>query len=480
MSPNNEFSREDIIQLIQSPLFQALMDKLSLGIGLLDNSGTYLFVNEAYARHHGGTGKESYVAKHVTELFLTGNTGTMKVIRSGKPVVGPCRSFDGTKGMCSRIPIIGKNRKVVGVLTETLATNISRENLSELINTLRELAEEAEYYKHKAHSATGALYTFDAILSRSDSMKQLKKIGKKYAATEHPILIFGESGTGKELLAQAVHMASQRSERPFVTVNCAALPPSLIESELFGYVAGTFTGARSSGMKGKFESAHRGTIFLDEIGELPLDIQSKLLRVLESGEIQKIGQNIPVYSDFRLIAATNRNLPEMIRQGTFREDLYHRISALELRLPPLRQRVEDIPLLVRILMEEILGQQQAKNIELSQNCLSVLMSAPWHGNIRELKNVLTAALCTLDDNEKILKPIHLSPRFLMSIEKEGKASKSKKGKTTLSQVSSLAERETIINALKNSGGNRSRAALALGISRSCLYKKLREYKINIR
>ena len=170
----------------------------------------------------------------------------------------------------------------------------------------------------------------------------MRCLGRRFAFSQEPILVCGESGTGKELVAQALHMASQRSDRPFVTVNCAALPPELMESELFGYETGAFTGAKVGGVKGKFEMADTGTIFLDEIGELPLPMQAKLLRVLETGEIQKIAHKGQLHSDFRLIGATNRNLAEMVRQGQFREDLYHRLSVFELDIPPLRDRVSDI------------------------------------------------------------------------------------------------------------------------------------------
>ena len=365
------------------------------------------------------------------------------------------------------------------IFTETLATNISRDNLNELIGTLLDLSRKADYYKQKAHQAIGPLHTFETIVSRSATMARLKKTGKKYALTENPILIHGESGTGKELLAQALHMASPRARHAFVAVNCAALPCNLIESELFGYTDGAFTGSRREGMKGKFESADNGTIFLDEIAELPLDIQSKLLRVLESGEIQKIGQASPGYSNFRLIAATNKNLYKMVQEGAFREDLYHRLSILELTLPPLRERREDIPLLVNILMEQILGPLKAGAIRLAQPCLDAFMSAPWPGNIREMKNILTAALCSLDDGENVLKLAHLSPRFLATLAgtATGTPGKPAGSPNALSEASSLAERQTILATLARCSGNRSLTARELGISRTKLYKKFKQYGI---
>ena len=181
------------------------------------------------------------------------------------------------------------------------------------------------------------------------------------------ICLWGESGSGKELVAQALHMASLRADHPFVTVNCAALPPELIESELFGYDAGAFTGARADGLIGKFEMANGGTIFLDEIGELPLSIQVKLLRVLESGEIQKIAHRGRLYSDFRLIGATNRTLPQMVREGKFREDLYHRLNVFEIYIPPLRERLEDLPLLMRYLLNRALEEPKQRRFGRSRS-----------------------------------------------------------------------------------------------------------------
>lgn len=474
----DDFDNSDLQRLLDMPLFHAVLESLSVGAALLDENGVYLYVNPAYVAFHGGTGKESYVGKHVCERFTTANKGSMKAIRTGKKVVSPSITVDGTKGVCSRIPILGKDKKIICVFTETLMTNISRGNLNELINTLVELSQKADYYKQQAHQAIGPLHTFETIASRSASMEQLKKTGKKYAQTENPILITGESGTGKELLAQALHMASPRSSAPFITVNCAALPPSLIESELFGYADGAFTGSRRSGMKGKFESADTGTIFLDEIGELSLDIQSKLLRVLESGEIQKIGQPSPSYSNFRLIAATNRNLYNMVEEGTFREDLYHRLSILELLVPPLRQRREDIPLLVNILMEQILGPVRAKEIRLTQACLNAFLSAPWKGNVREMKNILTSALCALDDEEKLLRVSHLSARFMATLQQPTSTASRTRTGTTLAEISSLAERELILATLEQCGGNCSMAARKLGISRTKLYKKFKQYDIH--
>ena len=475
--PLNRIDSNSLKLLLDSKLFQTMLDALSVGIAIIDGNGIYLYINQAYVEFHGGSDKNDYLGKYVSDLFVSGQSGSMKTIRTATKSVSPSVTVEGTKGVCARIPILDEHNRVMCIITETLMTNISRDNLNDLINSLVELSQTASFYKQKAHQVTGQLHTFETIVSRSQAMKQLIKLGKKYARTENPVLITGESGTGKELLAQALHMGSPRASKPFIAVNCAALPPSLIESELFGYAKGAFTGSKACGMKGKFESAHTGTIFLDEIGELPLDIQSKLLRVLESGEIQKIGQIAPVYSDFRLIAATNRDLYAMVEQGLFRGDLYHRLTILELVVPPLRQRREDILLLISILMEQIVGPERAKGIRITQACLNALQTAPWKGNVRELRNVLTSALCALDDSEKLLRRSHLPARFLASLSQVEPGSATTKASSTLAEASSSAEKELIISTLKELGGNCSKTAVKLGISRTKLYKKLRQYKI---
>ncbi len=463
----------DFKTFLHNPLFQSVIDSLSVGIGILDYTGVYLCVNNSYVKNHGVKQKIDFLGKNVSDLFSTATVGTLNVIKTCKSNISPSVSFDGIQGICSRIPVVGSNGKLLGVITETITTTISPENLNSLINTLLDLSTKAAYYQKIVHS-THSLHTFESIIGQSAEMKLLKKIGKKYAKTQHPILITGETGTGKELLAQAVHSASSRSRGPFVTVNCAALPHDLLESELFGYTEGSFTGARKHGMKGKFETADHGTIFLDEIGETTLEMQAKLLRVLESGEIQKLGLSRPIFSDFRLIAATNQNLEALVSAGKFRQDLFHRLCALELHLPPLRNRQEDIPLLIKVFLEQILGRTKSENIIISNECLKRFQEAHWTGNIRELRNVLTAALCAMDDAENVLRISHLPTRFLNTYSPNVKY---KKTQTTLRKASVLAERDTILAMLSKCNQNKTMTAIRLGISRASLYRKLKQYNI---
>jgi len=469
-------SEVEIKNILSNPILHILLDTLSVGIAFLDSTGTYIYVNTSYVSHHGGKSKEDYCGKHVKELFLSADDGCMKVLRLHKKVISPSVSYTGSKGICSRIPILDENNNVLCIVTETIATNESEESLNHLIKTLKDLQDKANYYQQVAQNITG-MHTFDSIIGESESMNQLKIKGKKYAQTSHPILITGESGTGKELMAQALHNASLRSQGVFISVNCAALPKDLLEAELFGYIEGAFTGSRHNGMKGKFESANKGTIFLDEIAEIPLEMQAKLLRVLESGEIQKLGKSNPIYSDFRVISATNHNLEDMVSQGTFREDLYHRLCTLEIHLPPLRERKEDIPLLSDILLKKILGREQSHDIHISSRCMEVLFRAQWHGNIRELRNVLTSSVCSMNQDETELDIKHLPSRFMEQLNNNRDIDNQDNKKVLIRFVSDTAERDLIISTLERCNKNKSMAATLLGISRVTLYNKIKKYKI---
>ena len=247
----------------------------------------------------------------------------------------------------------------------------------------------------------------------------------------------------------------------------------MAESELFGYVEGAFTGARKGGQKGKFELADKGTIFLDEIGELPLYLQAKLLRVLESNEIQKIGMSGSKYSDFRLIAATNRNLPELVDKRQFREDLYHRLNILELSLPPLRKHRGDIPSLITQLIEGICGPQKALEMRVSQDVLDLFMRYGWPGNVRELKNVLAYAYCCMDDDAVELTPRYLPERLFMGSRSEDVPSAVEPGAFSFQAMQREAEKRAIESALSLAGGNKSKAAKLLGFSRNTLYLKMK-------
>jgi DNA-binding NtrC family response regulator len=320
-------------------------------------------------------------------------------------------------------------------------------------------------------------YRFDSIVGVSDKMKSTFALMRKFAGTDGTVLVCGESGTGKELIVRAIHQASNRKSEPFVVVNCGAIPSNLIESEFFGHEAGSFTDAKELRI-GKFESSDGGTLFLDEISELTLEAQVKLLRVIEEGTFSRVGGNEPIAVDVRVMAATNRDLATMVDEGTFREDLYWRLNVLSLNVCPLRQRKEDIPLLVEHFLERYATPLGIEQPNISEKVVELLMAYEWPGNVRELQNCLYSAM-TIASGPTI-EPADL-PRRIYSDSESSEVTSMISGRISLAetaaQATAKAEREAINKALSETGGNREKAAELLGIGRKTLYRKLRHYGI---
>ncbi|WP_428939893.1 sigma-54-dependent transcriptional regulator [Fontivita pretiosa] len=308
---------------------------------------------------------------------------------------------------------------------------------------------------------------FEGIVGKSAAIQEVVRTARQVAASDIPVLIMGESGTGKELIARAIHANSRRRKQRLVTLNCAGLSESILEDELFGHVKGAFTGAQSE-REGRFEHADKGTLFMDEIGDMPQTMQAKLLRVLENGEVVRLGSNDPIKVDVRLISATNRNLDEMVADKRFREDLYFRIKGVTIRIPPLRERREDIPLLVYYFLQQA-AQRYNKPIEgVKPETQQMLMSYSWPGNVRQLKNVIENMVVLSSDSQ--LGPESL-PREIRpaGVELSG-------GMNNLVGISiEQAEKELIRNTLKMVNGNREQAARILQIGERTLYRKIKEY-----
>lgn len=311
--------------------------------------------------------------------------------------------------------------------------------------------------------------SFQGIIGKSTSMRQVFDLIKSAAPSEAPVLIYGESGTGKELVAAAIHSLGSRSKGPFITVNCAALSESLLESELFGHVKGAFTGADRTRV-GRFEAASGGDIFLDEIGDLPLSTQVKMLRVLQEKEIEKVGDHHPVAVDVRILAATNKDLKRLMEEGLFRDDLYYRIGVIPIYLPPLRERREDIPLLVDTFTNRIRIKSRKQINGMNKEALELLSGYDWPGNVRELINVIEYAFVLCASGE--IMPSHL-PVTLTGGPQPLSARQSALSKNRGD------EKERLLEALKRTGGNKSEAARILGISRVTLWKRLKAYDIQV-
>jgi len=318
----------------------------------------------------------------------------------------------------------------------------------------------------KLETLLGERRSFGNIIGRSNPMQRVYTLIEQFADTDSTVLITGETGTGKELVMEAIHSGSTRSESPLIKVNCAALAENILESELFGHVKGAFTGADKD-KAGRFQMAHGGSIFLDEIGEIPLSLQAKLLRVLENKEFEQVGDAGTVQADVRIIAATNVDLEERVRQGAFREDVYYRLSVFTIHLPPLRERIVDIPLLVKYFISSGIRCDGKRFLCVSDEVLDIFRRYSWPGNVRELKNTLeyACAICPGGDIGKA----HLPPKFISTVEEE--ISKT-------NQFTPLSEKEAIINALNQTRWHKTKAARLLGISRSTFYRKLKEYGVS--
>jgi DNA-binding NtrC family response regulator len=318
-------------------------------------------------------------------------------------------------------------------------------------------------------------YRFENIIGVSDKMKSTFTLMRKFAATDGTVLVCGQSGTGKELIVRAIHQASRRKSGPFVVVNCGAIPSNLIESEFFGHEAGSFTDAKKLRV-GQFESANGGTLFLDEIGELTLEAQVKLLRVIEEGIFCRVGSNTPISVDVRVMAATNRDLAALVGEGKFREDLYWRLNVLSLNVCPLRERKEDIPLLVEHFLERYAAPSGVEQPRISAKALELLMAYEWPGNIRELQNCIYSAM-TISGGATI-EPADLPGRICSDARPPDVTSAPSGGMSlaeAAAQATAKAEQEAITKALAETAGNREKAAELLGIGRKTLYRKLKQY-----
>ncbi len=447
-------------------VMQSILDTVYAGIVFCDSSGTILFMNRIYEELL-EIEKGEAIGKHITHYFPDSRLPI--VLRTGRPELGWKYDFKGRTLILNRIPI-KKGDQVVGAITQCIFKDISE--LKELVGKLNLLETKVKFYKKELISLLSAKYTLDDILGESESITKVKKLARLYARTDSPVLIVGDTGTGKELFAHAIHNCSGRSQGPFVCLNSASFPKELLESELFGYAPGAFTGAHHKGKIGKIELAEGGTLFLDEIGDLPLSAQAKLLRVIEEKRVERVGDVHPIELDFRLVAATNKDLEGMVKEGRFREDLYYRLGTMTLFVPTLRSRAQDIPLLVRHYIQEIGGKQ----IKISEQALNALKRYQWPGNVRELKNVIERAVSLLDQDETI-DVVHL-PAFTVT-RSSPRGTEREVGEINLKGETRAREEEAIRKVLLSCNGKKVKAARLLGISRSVLYSKMKRYGITL-
>ncbi|MBO8173284.1 MAG: sigma 54-interacting transcriptional regulator [Bacillaceae bacterium] len=444
--------------------FKEILELLYDGILLVDENGYVQLINQTYCDFL-GVKMEEVMGKHCTEVVE--NSRMHIVAKTGQPEVGHVQKVGDKEIVVTRLPV-RKNGKVVGAIGKVLFSDIYE--LKTLAQRLNLVESKLDYYKKELKRVQGARYTFEQIIGEYGPMKEAKELAAKVAKSRSTVLIRGESGTGKELFAHAIHEASDRSEGPFVRLNCAAIPPDLMEAELFGYEEGAFTGAKKGGKPGKIELAQGGTLFLDEIGDMPLNMQAKLLRVLQEKEVERVGGTQLKQVDIRIIAATNRPLEDMVKKGEFREDLYYRLNVFHVRIPPLRERGEDILTTARFILGQLNQELETNVTEFHPDVEKLFMGYHWPGNVRELQNVIERAIHMAEGSQIGLE--HLPPYLTEMAEETVNFST-----FSLDREVEKAEVRAIKRALKASGNNRSEAAELLGIHRASLYRKIEKYGI---
>ena len=405
---------------------------------------------------------EGSIGKHISEVIP--ETHLHEVLEEGKARIGDTLYIAGRQQVVTRIPIRNLEGKIIGAVGKGIFNATSK--VFELHRRIDQLHGELQYLQKQVTLMKSGM----EIVGQSSLLQVTKEAALQTARTNASVLITGESGTGKEMIAHYIHSCSQRAKGPFIKVNCASIPAELFESEIFGYEEGAFTGARTKGKPGKFELAKNGTIFLDEIAELPLPMQAKLLRVIQERTVDRLGGTTPVPVDFRLIAATNRNLPDMIKKKLFRMDLYFRINVIQIQAPSLREIREDIPIISNYLMSLLKEEIGWGPSGISDEAIEALMRYPWPGNVRELRNVLERAIIVSKDDMIRLADLPVSMRghaLETSLQKDIAPGES------LRKILEDTEKKVIMATLQHTNGNKVKAAKILGIQRSALYEKLK-------
>ncbi len=444
---------------------ETVLDAAYDGLIVINRDGIVTMVNKAFANLLENS-QDEIIDRHVADVLK--DTKMHLVAQTGTAEIGDLQRINGHDVVVMRLPI-QKEGRTIGAVCKIMFKDVHDLNaLAQKINSLRS---ELAYYKGELQKYRGAKYGLDNIVGESRELKRLKETVRKVAQSNSTVLIDGETGTGKELFAHALHMESNRRYGPFIKVNCAAIPEQLLESELFGYIAGAFTGARKSGQVGKFELANRGTIFLDEIGDMSSPLQAKLLRVLQDKEIERLGDTRTRAIDVRVVAATNRNIPELIEKRQFREDLYYRLNVINLLIPPLRERQADLELLVDYFISKFNREFSLQVRDLSPECWLLFKNYHWPGNIREMENVLERAFNVVEGD--LLERSDLPIYFQKTVNEVKKVYRPQSLQTTLEDT----EKAAIIAALEATGNNKVQAAKMLEISRAWLYQRMKKHSI---
>lgn len=446
-------------------------------IVVINRDGIIEYINSAYCEFLGTTMEEA-IGKPVQEIIE--NTRMHIVVKTGQAEIASVHPIKGSEMIANRYPLY-INGEIVGAVGTVSFGN--PEEWMDYSERIQPLLAELKYYKAEFQNELRSKYNFNDLIGDSPMFQAAKHLAERAAGSQSAVLLLGESGTGKELFAHAIHQTSPRGHFSFVRLNCASIPEHLFESELFGYEEGAFTGSKKGGKKGKFELAHCGTLFLDEVGDMPLHMQSKLLRVLQEKEIERVGGQSPIPIDVRIIAATNRNLEKMVEEGHFRQDLYYRLNVMKINIPSLRERKEDILPIAKVLLKKLERNFHRQGIELSTEVIRRFEAHSWPGNIRELENVLERAVNVLDgniihvahlplylqDNHVYRETAHIQPDDVHPAEETIQP---------LKEIVAAAEKSAIKKALQFTNGNKKLAAKMLGIGKTSFYDKCRMYEID--
>ena len=492
MDPTDSLPRDaqSILELAARSMFD-LFANASEGMMLVDRQARVVWINDQYKRYLPALGfdrVEDFVGHPVASVVQ--NTQMHHVLETGKSILIDLLSNRAGTFVVSRIPLRDSLGEVIGALGIVLFDH-AETSLQPLVGKfallqrdLDDARRELAIQRLQQPGQRQSKYTFASYVGTSVAATEVKRQARRAAQTSSPVLLLGETGTGKELLAHAIHAASERRSGPFISLNIAAVPDTLLEAEFFGVAPGAYTGADRKGRDGKFRLADGGTLFLDEIGDMPLALQAKLLRALQEGEIEPLGSNKLIPFDARVIAATSRNLGKLMQEGTFREDLYYRLNVLPIRVPSLRERRDDIPALVEVLGEDMALRSGVQPPELGSEALALLSAQLWRGNIRELRNVLEQAMMRSDSNHILVAHLQavLRESGVARLEPSQKADGPAVIEDTALGVDAMSrplatqiaelERRAIAAAMVAVKGNKAAAAKMLGISRATLYERL--------
>jgi len=444
-------------------------------VAIVDREGRYVYVNDNWVEGI-GVSREKVLGKYVHDLFP--NTKIDIALETGQSVVGEIFKGEHTKSILpiSYAPLIEDNCIVGGIIYTIFKDT---EDLLGYKQKLDKMQNQLEAYKKELKSIKNSHYTIQNIIGNSSKIENMKKLIYQASRSNSTVLIEGETGTGKELVAHSIHNLSNRNNSNFIKMNCAAIPIELFESELFGYEEGSFTGAKKGGQKGKFELANNGSIFFDEINQLSMMLQPKLLRALQEREIERVGGKNSIQVDVRIIAATNIPLETLVEKNAMRNDLFYRLNVIKIKIPPLRERLEDIQLIIQGLINKLNIELGSKITGINPKVIEIFNKYSWPGNIRELQNAIERAMNIAWIGQ--LEPKHFNETiFQNKLSDETIRTSEESDDLSLKSKKNIMIKETVIEALNKSNGNKSQAAKLLGISRTVLYEKLKKYNIVVK